>query len=346
MTTQALVSILIPVYNARPWISQAIESALGQTWPRIEIIVLDDGSTDGSWEAMTPWAAKVRIERSLENRGQNASRNHLNSLCQGDWLVYLDADDELLPDTVEKKMEFSGLADCVYGTMDVQYYRDQTLLTSQTVRASQYADPLKAAFEWKYPNTSSVMLRRSALQEVGGWNEDVHNCTDYELYFRMLLRGMRFVAAPHSVTVYRQWSTHQAVYQNSVRKTTTRLQVMWAAVAVLEREGKLTSDLRESFSNAALSVIRSLHPIDAARAAAEHQKLRGWHPAFLPSRSLFPGHYCLAYELLGFRAAELLAKVTRWLRPKPSPGLYLHPQAQVTTNELRHLRHDAPEKKP
>jgi glycosyltransferase involved in cell wall biosynthesis len=317
-----LVSILIPVYNAQPWVSRAIESALNQTWPRVEVIVLDDRSTDGSWEAVSAWAGKVRVERATKNGGQNVSRNHLTSMSQGEWLAYLDADDELLPDAVEKKMALAENADCIYGTVDLRFHRGQDLLSSKKLTAVQFDDPMVGAFEWKYPNTSSVMFRRSALKEAGGWNENIQNCTDYELYFRMLLAGKRFVAAPESVTIYRQWSIDQAVYQAPMRKMSTRLSVMWEAVTSLERSGRFTPALREAFGNSALSVIRTMYPVDAGIGLAEQRKLRNWHPKFSPSRQCFPRHYCLAYDVLGFRGAEFLARATRILHSTSSSGLH------------------------
>lgn len=320
-----LVSILIPVYNAQPWVSRAIESALNQTWPNIEVIVLDDCSTDGSWEAIQAWAGKVRVERATQNGGQNVSRNHLTAMSRGAWLAYLDADDEFLPDTVEKKMALADSADCIYGTVDLHFYRSKDLINTKKLPAIQFPDPLIGAFEWKYPNTSSVMFRRSTLEELGGWNEKVQNCTDYELYFRMILAGKRVVAAPDSVTVYRQWSSDQAVYQAPIRRMSTRLSVMWNAVESLEKDGRLTPELREAFSNSAFSVIRILYALSSDIAIKEHNRLRGWHPRFLPSPTLFPRHYCLAYNIVGFRGAEMMAQATRKLRPKALSEQFLQP---------------------
>ena len=113
-----LVSILIPVYNARQWVGAAIDSALAQTWPDTEVIVLDDGSTDGSLDVVQAYAGRVRIH-TQSNGGQNVSRNRLTEFSRGDWLVYLDADDELSADAVRLKLEAAGDADAVYGSMDV-----------------------------------------------------------------------------------------------------------------------------------------------------------------------------------------------------------------------------------
>src|ERR1700734_3340325 len=98
-----LVSILIPCFNAKQWIAQAIESALQQTWPEKEVIVVDDGSTDGSLGVIKRFEGRVRWETG-PNRGGNQARNRLLELARGEWLQYLDADDYLLPDKVALQM--------------------------------------------------------------------------------------------------------------------------------------------------------------------------------------------------------------------------------------------------
>src|SRR5580693_5980341 len=98
-----LVSILIPAYNAEKWIIESVQSAIGQTWERKEIIVLDDGSTDRTAEIAKRFGSKIKLI-STENRGLCAAVNHAYSLSQGDYIQELDADDILLPDKIERQM--------------------------------------------------------------------------------------------------------------------------------------------------------------------------------------------------------------------------------------------------
>src|SRR5690606_31722168 len=96
------VSILIPCYNAERWIGSAIQSALDQTYSDVEVIIVDDGSKDKSVEAIRKFDGEVRWETG-PNRGGNPTRNRLLELATGEFLQYLDADDYLLPDKVEKQ---------------------------------------------------------------------------------------------------------------------------------------------------------------------------------------------------------------------------------------------------
>jgi glycosyltransferase involved in cell wall biosynthesis len=101
---EPLVSILIPAYNAQRWIADTIHSALGQRWPRKEIIVVNDGSTDQTLSIAQSFASKMVSVVTQENRGVCAARNKAYELCQGDYVQWLDADDLLSPDKIAKQM--------------------------------------------------------------------------------------------------------------------------------------------------------------------------------------------------------------------------------------------------
>ncbi len=306
-----LVSILTPVYNCRAWAANAIRSALAQTWPNKEIIALDDGSTDGSWDILQTFSQQIRVVRAIRNGGQNASRNLLTALSRGEWLVYLDADDELAPDSVAQKMGVSAGADAIYGTMEMCYFTGDQITRSQLFNADSFSDPFEAAFLWKYPNTSSFMFRKSVILEVGGWNISVKNCTDYDLYFRLLLNGKKLCPSPQSLSTYRHWSQTQAVNENSERIILTRLEVMWKAVRALEADGRLTTTRRFAFAAATLGALRILYHVNAARAYDEHERLASWIPDYQLPSNMFPRGYRVLYRMLGFRWAEHLADLLR-----------------------------------
>ncbi len=100
-----LVSILIPAYNAERWIGDTIQSALAQTWPRVEIIIVDDGSRDRTLQIARQFASKTVSVATQENQGASAARNKAFELSQGDYIQWLDADDLLAPDKIAKQME-------------------------------------------------------------------------------------------------------------------------------------------------------------------------------------------------------------------------------------------------
>jgi glycosyltransferase involved in cell wall biosynthesis len=306
---EPLVSILIPAYNCRRWVGRAVESALRQSWKRCEVIVVDDCSTDGTYEELKQFEDSIRLERATVNGGQNRTRNRLTELSTGDWLVYLDADDALGRHSVESKLECA--ADAVYGSTKIAAYEAEREIQSEVIVAEDHEDLWSAAFAWKFPNTSAFCFRRSAVLGVGGWNENIKNCTDYDLYFRLLRHGHRFKAAPDAWSTYRLWSSMQAVNEDPLRKMTTRLELMFETAEYLETEGEMTGDRRRAFFDASLGVLRTIYPIEPALAIKQHEALLSMCPECRPSKDLFPAPYRLAYGTVGFSSAERLAELMR-----------------------------------
>src|ERR1700719_2926400 len=102
---EPLVSILVPAYNAQQWIADTLASALAQTWPKKEIIVVDDGSTDRTLQVAKQFASKTVRIITQANQGASVARNTAYSLCQGDYIQWLDADDLLDPDKIQRQMQ-------------------------------------------------------------------------------------------------------------------------------------------------------------------------------------------------------------------------------------------------
>src|SRR5713101_7729899 len=106
-----LVSILVPTFNAHEWIADTLRSAIAQTWERKEIIVVDDGSSDQTLAFARQFESNSVRVVTQKNQGAAAARNTAFSMCQGDYIQWLDADDLLAPDKVEKQVR--KLDDCL-----------------------------------------------------------------------------------------------------------------------------------------------------------------------------------------------------------------------------------------
>ena len=310
-----LVSILIPCYNASPWIGAAIESALSQTWPETEVLVLDDGSTDNSMETIRRYAPRIQM-RQQANSGQNVSRNRLTELARGEWLVFLDADDDLRADCVEQKMKVADAADVVYGTIEMACFVGNEKTKSSIQLARDYDDPIAAAFAWKFPNTSAIAFRKSAILDAGGWDTTVKNCTDYALLFPLLRLGKRFRAAPDSVSLYRQWSQEQAVRQDPLRMMRTRFNLMRRSAEAFAAGGQLTPERKDSFETESFNLLRSMARVNLKEAAALHKELLQRNRNFSPRTH--SRIYNQLYRILGFCVAEKFASFWHWLRPSRS----------------------------
>src|SRR5690349_18640783 len=103
MFQPGLVSIVIPCHNAERFLAETLDSALLQTYPQIEVVVVDDGSTDDTPELIRSYGGRLIAEFG-PNRGASAARNRGTSLARGEFIQYLDADDLLPPDAIEKRV--------------------------------------------------------------------------------------------------------------------------------------------------------------------------------------------------------------------------------------------------
>jgi glycosyltransferase involved in cell wall biosynthesis len=198
-----LVSVVIPCYNQAHFLGEAIESVLSQTYKRFEIIVVDDGSTDDTAEVAARYPA-VRCIRQ-RNKGLSAARNSgLNASC-GSFLVFLDADDRLLPEALQKGLDcLNAHPECalVYGRY-VNINADASFLTpgaDPRPQSEPYLELLRRNF---IGTTAAAMFRRSVFSSVRGFSTELAACEDYDLYFR-IVREFPICCHDTVVSEYRQ----------------------------------------------------------------------------------------------------------------------------------------------
>lgn len=180
-----LVSVIIPCYNQGQFLGDAIESVLAQTHPSVEIVVVDDGSTDHTGEVAARYPA-VRCVRQ-NNRGLSAARNTGIRRSTGDHLVFLDADDRLLPGAVAAGFGFlqahPGCV-CVSGHYRT-IARNGSVLSEpvqEPINDDHYAELLRGNYIAMH---ATVMYRRAVFAAVGEFDESLRMCEDYDLYLRI-----------------------------------------------------------------------------------------------------------------------------------------------------------------
>ena len=219
------VSIVIPCYNQARFLEEAIASALAQTWPAPEVVVVDDGSTDGSAAVARRHAVRLVAQ---ENRGLSAARNAGLAASTGDVLIFLDADDRLRPEAAAAAvgaLEASPDAMMAFGRCALIDERGEPLAAppQPPVTDGVYAELLRHNCIW---TPAAAAFRRSVFPLAGGFDPAVNPAADYDLYLRI---ARRFPLAPHAAVVaeYRQ-------HGGSMSRDAARM--LTATLAVLRRQ--------------------------------------------------------------------------------------------------------------
>jgi hypothetical protein len=188
-----LISVIMAVYNGERYLREAVDSVLGQTWTDLELIVIDDGSTDGTAAMLAGYAdSRIRVSRNPANLGLTQSLNRGLSLAGGEFVARLDADDISLPPRLERQVAFlREHPEVVMVGSDVGWISadgaDLGIHSRQPYSdaAIRWVMLLQNAF-WH----SSVMLRRRALTEGGlAYDETLRYAQDYDLWSRVLRYG-------------------------------------------------------------------------------------------------------------------------------------------------------------
>jgi len=207
---QPLVSILIPAYNAENVIAQTIQSAIAQTWPRKEIIVVDDSSRDRTAEEARRFASKEVSVVTIENGGAAAARNHALKLSQGDYIQFLDADDLLSPDKIASQLaalkegdDQRTLLSGAWGYFHFRPSRARFLPTPLWEDLSAVEWLLRKMGQNLHMQTATWLTSRELIEKAGPWDTRLLFDDDGEYFCRVLLasRGTRFV--PGAKVFYR-----------------------------------------------------------------------------------------------------------------------------------------------
>jgi len=205
-----LVSILIPAYNMQHWIAETLASAVAQTWPRKEIIVVDDGSTDRTAEVARQFCSKDIKVVSTENRGVAAACNHAYQLCQGHYIQWLAADDLLAPDKIERQiLSLRGsenkrvLLSCPWAYFYYRTRRARFIPSSLWCDLSPVEWLLRKMAENLHMQPATWLTSRELADAAGTEDTRLHFDDDGEYYCRVLLasEGTRFV--PEAKVYYR-----------------------------------------------------------------------------------------------------------------------------------------------
>lgn len=264
-----LVSILIPAYNAEQWLAETLRSAVAQTWKNREIIVVDDGSKDGTLALARRFESEgVRVV-TQENRGAAATRNAAFSLSQGEYIQWLDADDLLAPDKIARQMEaaesLSNRRVLISGEWGRFMYRPSR---AQFNPSGLWNDLSRA--EWlmrkmeqnTYMQTACWLVSRDLTEAAGPWDTRLLGDDDGEYFCRVLMASERVRFVPGARVYYRLAGTGSLSYIGASER---KRDAQWISMKLH------------------IGYLRSLDDSDRARRACVTY-LQNWMSFFYPER--------------------------------------------------------------
>jgi glycosyltransferase involved in cell wall biosynthesis len=303
MGTNPLVSVVIPLYNGGAYIGETIAGVLAQSYSPYEIIVIDDGSTDGGGGVVEAYGERLRYHRQA-NQGVCAARNWGVSLARGPLIAFLDQDDLWAPEKLERcvaALEGDPDACLAYSLWD-ELVPDEG---GWAVRPGPALSP--SGIAWKdlllgtCPLPSAVVVRKEAFDACGGFCRWRTPCQDMELWLRMA-PGRRFLALPDRLAL---WRRHPGQYSNGyVRVALDDLRIRSAFLrAHADLAAQLTPDEAERCT-VGLFTQRAMDAYWTRRLSAARQLLlRSW--LLKPGRVSFLKYFCYAVVLGGLRGLKL-----------------------------------------
>jgi len=296
-----LVSILIPAYNAEKWIGYTLESAIAQTWLRKEIIVVSDGSTDGTAEVVQRFATKGVTLVPTKNQGASAARNHALRLSQGDYIQWLDADDLMAQDKIERQLgslrEVDSKRTLLSSSWASFHYRIRNAHFVQNSLCQDLSPVewlLRKMGENLHMQPGTWLASRELTEAAGEFDTNLSFDDDGEYFCRVLLaaEGTRFV--PGTGIYYRSTASHRVSHiGNSNTKKDSLLRSMKLHIRYL----------------------RSLEDSERVRKACLAY-LQNWYGVFYPDRPDAVGQLQeLAAQLEGHLDPPRMSWKYAWIEP-------------------------------
>lgn len=185
--TDIQVSVIIPTYNRAGYLREAIDSVIAQSYRHVEILVVDDGSTDNTRELVHNYTSNIRYIYQ-ENKGPSAARNNGIKNANGHFIAFLDSDDLWHPDKLAKqvaafiKNPSLGLLATGYENINTSYEMiKEIVLDDSELKHARRKEIYKNFFA-----TSSVMVKKTCFDKVGWFNEELHFAEDWEMWIRIL----------------------------------------------------------------------------------------------------------------------------------------------------------------
>jgi glycosyltransferase involved in cell wall biosynthesis len=306
------ISVIIPCYNVERYVERAVESVFAQTHLDLQVITVDDGSTDGTPALLHELASRHAGRLTVvgqKNQGACAARNAGLTLADGTYLQFLDADDVLMPRKLAHQLsiaEQNSYPELVIGSSRILDPLGTTVRT--VVQTTGDRDPWLDLMSHGLNITSTNLWKREAVQQAGGWSEGLGSSQEYDLMFRMLQHGARVVHDREVLTEIHQ-RPGGSISQTAVDRNWVRFVELRARILDHLRIIRPDLDLRP-YQQVLFDSIRTLYLHAPDQAIELYHRLLP--KGYVPQRSTATGGgYLFLHRLFGFTLANKLRSFLR-----------------------------------
>ena len=274
------MSVVIPSYNHAQFIDEAIESALRQNHANVEVVVVDDGSTDNT-RAVVARHERVRYIYQ-RNLGLARARNTGLDASTGEFVVFLDADDRLLPEALAVGVrELTNRPECAFVSGEHRYINADGRITATWSRSLVLEGHYRALLMNNYIGMiATVLFRKRTLLSIGGFDPRWRACEDYDVYLRL---ARRYSVASHGYVVAEYRRYRGAMSDDPARMLSAALGVLQAQRFIVQRDGGLAAALEAGV----MYWRRSYGPQLATRARQHWTERRAYLAAVCDTMTLF-----------------------------------------------------------
>jgi glycosyltransferase involved in cell wall biosynthesis len=234
-----LISIIIPAYNVSTYIEECIHSAFTQTYPDIEVICIDNNSSDNTWqilEELQQQYSQLIIEKET-NPGAPAARNKGLTLSKGEWIQFLDADDLLMPDKIKHQVALLHEA-----KQDVSFIAATCLkrnLEGNEQKITLNKDnPFKSLFSTQLGNTCANLWNCYYIKKINGWDESQKSSQEADLMFRLLQIKDEVIYDDEPLTIVRERPEGQISKRGELVRLNDYFHLRWEFVEWLKKHRK------------------------------------------------------------------------------------------------------------
>jgi len=309
------VSIIIPCYNVENYIEECVESAINQTYKNIEIICIDNNSSDSTWQKLEKLKNKYpQLIIDKENKtGAPAARNKGLALASGQWLQFLDADDLIMPQKIEHQINLvSQKQDTVL--VSGAYY-DHYLDGTKTLRIPKKDNPFKSLFITKLGCTCSNLWNVSYVKKAGGWDESLKSSQESDLMFRLLQQNDNVIFDNEVLTIVRERPSGQISNYNFVQRRQQYFEKRVEMDNWLQRNRKeYYNDEKKFFIITLINVLKGLAQENSTIADKLFQDYyEGKYHGSVPQKYLIKSYF---YRYFRFKRFQMIKNFFFWRKIK------------------------------